>query len=32
VDGLYPGHGTPVDLNGHRHIEAARQLLKMTYV
>jgi hydroxyacylglutathione hydrolase len=32
VDGLYPGHGTPVDQHGHRHIEAARQLLKMAYV
>ncbi len=31
VDGLYPGHGTPVHHSGRRHIEAALQLLKAGY-
>jgi hydroxyacylglutathione hydrolase len=32
VDGLYPGHGSPVKHGGRRHIEGARALLKMSYV
>lgn len=31
VEGLYPGHGTPVEKNGHRHIAAAVELLKSGY-
>jgi glyoxylase-like metal-dependent hydrolase (beta-lactamase superfamily II) len=31
IEGLYPGHGSPVEQNGRRHIEAARQLLRMSY-
>jgi len=31
VEGLYPGHGQPVDCGGKRHIEAARQLMKAGY-
>jgi glyoxylase-like metal-dependent hydrolase (beta-lactamase superfamily II) len=31
VEGLYPGHGEPVNSGGGRHIAAARQLLKSGY-
>ncbi|MFY9750645.1 MAG: MBL fold metallo-hydrolase [Methanoregula sp.] len=31
VEGLYPGHGEPVDCGGKRHIAAARQLMKAGY-
>jgi hydroxyacylglutathione hydrolase len=31
VEGLYPGHGAPVQHGGKRHIEAARQLLRAGY-
>ena len=31
VEGLYPGHGTPVDSGGSRHIEAARRLMESGY-
>jgi glyoxylase-like metal-dependent hydrolase (beta-lactamase superfamily II) len=31
VEGLYPGHGSPVEKNGHRHIAAAVELLKSGY-
>ena len=31
VEGLYPGHGEPVDCGGSRHIVAAQQLLKGGY-
>ena len=31
VEGLYPGHGEPVDCGGKRHIEAAAQLMKAGY-
>jgi glyoxylase-like metal-dependent hydrolase (beta-lactamase superfamily II) len=31
VEGLYPGHGEPVDCGGKRHIAAARQLMKGGY-
>lgn len=31
VRGLYPGHGTPVEEGGERHIAAARDLLKSCY-
>ncbi|MDD1719103.1 MAG: MBL fold metallo-hydrolase [Methanoregulaceae archaeon] len=32
VEGLYPGHGMPVTSGGGRHILAASELLKVTYV
>jgi glyoxylase-like metal-dependent hydrolase (beta-lactamase superfamily II) len=31
IEGLYPGHGSPVERGGNRHILAARELLRMTY-
>ena len=31
VEGLYPGHGEPVDCSGKRHIAAAQQLMKGGY-
>ena len=31
VEGLYPGHGVPVDAGGSRHIEAARRLMESGY-
>lgn len=31
VEGLYPGHGSPVERGGRRHILAARELLRVTY-
>ena len=31
VEGLYPGHGQPVDTGGNGHIEAARQLMRSGY-
>ncbi len=31
VEGLYPGHGEPVDTGGSRHVEAARQLMRSGY-
>lgn len=31
VDGLYPGHGEPVDTGGSRHIGAAAQLMRSGY-
>jgi hydroxyacylglutathione hydrolase len=31
VRGLYPGHGDPLLQGGARHIEAARELIKMSY-
>jgi glyoxylase-like metal-dependent hydrolase (beta-lactamase superfamily II) len=31
VEGLYPGHGSPVEKNGHRHITAAVELLRRGY-
>jgi len=31
VEGLYPGHGEPVETGGHRHIAAANQLMKSGY-
>ena len=31
VEGLYPGHGEPVDRGGKRHIAAAQQLMKGGY-
>jgi glyoxylase-like metal-dependent hydrolase (beta-lactamase superfamily II) len=31
VEGLYPGHGEPVDCGGKRHIAAAQQLMKGGY-
>jgi hydroxyacylglutathione hydrolase len=31
VEGLYPGHGEPVDCGGKRHIAAANQLMKGGY-
>jgi glyoxylase-like metal-dependent hydrolase (beta-lactamase superfamily II) len=31
VEGLYPGHGSPVHHNGRRHIEAALQALQAGY-
>jgi len=31
VEGLYPGHGEPVDSGGKRHIAAANQLMKGGY-
>jgi hypothetical protein len=32
VEGLYPGHGTPVRHDGRHHISAARHLLNSGYV
>jgi len=31
VEGLYPGHGGPVDCGGKRHVAAAQQLMKGSY-
>jgi hypothetical protein len=31
IDGLFPGHGVPVGHGGHRHILAARDLLRSGY-
>lgn len=31
VEGLYPGHGSPVEKNGHRYIAAAVELMKSSY-
>lgn len=31
IEGLYPGHGSPVERGGKRHVLAARELLRMTY-
>jgi hydroxyacylglutathione hydrolase len=31
VEGLYPGHGVPVESGGSRHIASARELLKHGY-
>jgi len=31
VEGLYPGHGEPVDCGGKRHVAAAQQLMKGSY-
>jgi glyoxylase-like metal-dependent hydrolase (beta-lactamase superfamily II) len=31
VEGLYPGHGEPVDYGGKRHIAAAQRLMKGGY-
>ena len=31
VEGLYPGHGEPVECGGKRHIAAARELIKSGY-
>jgi len=31
VEGLYPGHGNPVDTGGSRHIAAARHLMRSGY-
>ncbi|MCQ8893481.1 MAG: MBL fold metallo-hydrolase [Methanolinea sp.] len=31
IEGLYPGHGSPVEKGGRRHIIAALDLLRMTY-
>lgn len=31
VEGLYPGHGEPVDAGGSRHIAAARHLMRSGY-
>jgi len=31
VEGLYPGHGSPVERGGKRHIMAALELLRATY-
>ena len=31
VEGLYPGHGEPVDTGGSRHIAAARHLMESEY-
>jgi glyoxylase-like metal-dependent hydrolase (beta-lactamase superfamily II) len=31
VEGLYPGHGEPVDAGGNRHIRAAVQLMRSGY-
>lgn len=32
VEGLYPGHGNPVEHDGKMHIAAARQLFRLGYV
>jgi glyoxylase-like metal-dependent hydrolase (beta-lactamase superfamily II) len=31
VEGLYPGHGEPVERGGSRHIAAAQELMKSGY-
>ncbi|KQC08363.1 MAG: MBL fold metallo-hydrolase [Methanolinea sp. SDB] len=31
VEGLYPGHGSPVETGGCRHIAGARELIRLTY-
>jgi len=31
VEGLYPGHGSPVDTGGSRHIAGARELIRLSY-
>lgn len=31
IEGLYPGHGSPVQKGGTRHILAAKELLRITY-
>ena len=31
VEGLYPGHGEPVEMGGSRHIAAAHELIKSGY-
>jgi len=31
IEGLYPGHGSPVGKGGKKHILAARELLRITY-
>lgn len=31
IEGLYPGHGDPVERGGKRHIAAARELMKSGY-
>lgn len=31
IEGLYPGHGSPVEQGGSRHILAAKKLLDITY-
>jgi hypothetical protein len=31
VEGLYPGHGVPVECGGNGHIAAAQKLLKSGY-
>ena len=31
IEGLYPGHGSPVQKGGRRHILAAQELLRITY-
>jgi len=31
IGGLYPGHGSPVEKGGRRHILAAQELLRITY-
>ena len=31
VEGLYPGHGSPVETGGSRHIAGARELMRLTY-
>jgi len=31
VEGLYPGHGSPVGTGGCRHIAGARELIRLTY-
>jgi hypothetical protein len=31
VEGLYPGHGEPVEQGGSRHIAAAQELIKSGY-
>lgn len=31
VEGLYPGHGSPVETGGTRHIAGARELIRLTY-
>ena len=31
VEGLYPGHGSPVETGGSRHIAGARELIRLSY-
>lgn len=31
IEGLYPGHGTPVETGGARHIASARELMRLSY-